>query len=217
MPSRSGSRTPRRTTTRVVVLGAALLVASSSLALAYQGAPGEPANATATAAPIDVDANLATEDGKAIRAQATVEIAASTRAVRDAILDLDARAAEGWMVDAVDVYRDDVSDERIHRRAKWSLSILGFSITYHCVYDWRADTNEIVWALDDGMPNDLDHARGVYTLAAGDAPGTTSLSYTVEVGSKHSAAAPLKRRITKRNVAKLLGSVRTRAEAGAGS
>ncbi len=39
------------------------------------------------------------------------------------------------------------------------------------------------------------------------------LTYTVEVGSKHEAAKPIKRSITARNVRKLLESVRTRAEA----
>lgn len=198
---------------RIALLGVGALVVSSSLALAFEAAPSHRRDATHRAA-IDVDADLAPRDSESIRARATVEISASPTAVRDAILDLDARVADGWMVDGVSVYRDEVAPSHIHRRARWALSILGYEINYHCTYDWNAQTDEIVWSLDESQSNDLEHAGGVYQLRPGAQPDVTTLTYTVEVGSRHRAAAPLKRRITKRNVAKLLESVRQRAEAG---
>ncbi len=181
-------------------------VSSAPLASAPRGA-GE------RRADIEVDTTLQPRVADSLRARATVDIDASARVVRDAILDLDARVADGWMVDAVAVYRDETSSTHIHRRARWELSILGFEIVYHCTYDWNAQSQRIEWGLDPAKPNDLDHARGVYELAPGPQPDTTRLTYTVEVGSKHRAAQPIKRRVTKRNVSKLLASVRERAEA----
>ena len=117
------------------------------------------------------------------------------------------------MVDAVSVYRDESDKDHIHRRARWELSILGIEITYHCLYDWDRKSSAIRWSLDPSRTNDLDLAQGVYELEP--AEGGTKLTYTVEVGSKHQAAKPIKRSITSRNVRNLLESVRTRAEASA--
>lgn len=167
--------------------------------------------AGAGAAKVEVNTDLTPEHEGGIRARASVFVSAPADEVRDAVLDLQARAKEGWMVDAVSVYRDDSDDDHIHRRARWELSILGIDITYHCVYDWDRASSEIRWSLDSSRTNDLDLAEGVYELEP--RRGGTKLTYTVEVGSKHEAAKPIKRSITARNVRKLLESVRTRAEA----
>lgn len=167
---------------------------------------------TATPASIDVETDLEPDHPGAIRARASVFVRATPEAVRDAVLDLQARAEEGWMVDAVSIYRDSRSDDHIHRRARWELSILGIEITYHCRYDWDRERSQIRWSLDESRENDLDLAEGIYDLEARN--GGTRLTYTVEVGSEHRAAKPLKRSITARNVRKLLESVRERAEGG---
>lgn len=166
----------------------------------------------ASAASIEVETDLKPEHTGAIRARASVFVHATPEQVRDAVLDLQARADEGWMVDAVSVYRDKSSADHIHRRARWELSILGIEIVYHCRYDWDRERSEIRWSLDDSRENDLELAEGIYELDA--RSGGTRLTYTVEVGSEHRAAKPLKRSITARNVRKLLESVRERAEGG---
>lgn len=161
---------------------------------------------------IDVDPDLEPNVPGSIRSRATVQISAPCPAVRDAILDLQARADEGWMVESVNVYRNEVSDERIHRRARWTLSVLGFQIIYHTVYDWDAASNTIVWSLDESRLNDLTAAEGVYELRPRGKGKSTELAYTVEVGTKHAGTRALERRLTVRNIERLLESVRRRAE-----
>lgn len=173
--------------------------------------PGNVHRAMPVAAKVEVDTDLTPTHDGAIRAKASVFVAASSDEVRDAVFDLQARAADGWMVDAVSLYRDDTDRDHIHRRARWELSILGIEITYHCRYDWSRESGTIRWSLDPSRTNDLDLAEGLYELEP--RQGGTALTYTVEVGSKHEAAKPIKRSITARNVRKLLESVRTRAEA----
>ncbi len=194
----------------VVAVTAASLVPTTDA----EAAPlhlGEMDGAVPIAAKVEVDTDLVPTHEGAIRARASVFVAASADDVRDAVFDLQARAAEGWMVDAVSVYEDETDRDKIHRRARWELSILGIEITYHCRYDWSRESGTIRWSLDPTRTNDLDLAEGVYELVP--RGRGTMLTYTVEVGSKHEAAKPIKRSITARNVRKLLESVRTRAEA----
>ncbi|MEM6291120.1 MAG: SRPBCC family protein [Myxococcota bacterium] len=197
-----------------LILGCIAIPGSSAAAPLRPAAP--PARAWLEApAPVQmsniaVDTDLEPSRDGAIRARATVFVAASPDAVRDAVLDLQARADEGWMVDAVNVYRDETTEGSIHRRARWELSILGVDITYHCRYDWSRTSGKIRWSLDPSRSNDLELAQGVYELDPFE--GGTLLTYTVEVGSKHAAARPLKRSITARNVRQLLDSIRERAK-----
>jgi hypothetical protein len=132
--------------------------------------------------------------------------------VRDEILDLQARVDDSWIVDKVEVYRNDVTDEHIHRRAKWTLSVLGVEVVYHTYYDWDKKTSQISWGLDDSKDNDLQRAVGTYSLAAGNTSGTTTVTYVFEIGTRHRITQGLKRRLTVRSVRELLDSIRTRSE-----
>ena len=160
---------------------------------------------------IDIDAELDPEVDGCVRALATVHIDAPPGAVRDAILDLQARVTESWIVDSVDVYREHKTRSRTHRAAKWTLSVMGVEIIYHTVYDWNASTREVNWHLDPDRTNDLRRAVGRYKLRPSGKNGT-KLVYTFEVGTKRKVPLAIRRRITKRSVRELLDSVRRRAE-----
>jgi hypothetical protein len=161
---------------------------------------------------IDVDPTLTPEVDGCVRAKSVVDVAASHKTVRDAILDLEARVEESWIVDSVDVYLDEVGEEHIHRRAKWTLSVLGVEVVYHTVYHWDKAKSEITWDLDPDRENDLQRAVGRYHLGAGTTADQTRVTYVFEIGTRHRITQGLKRRLTVRSVRELLDSIRTRSE-----
>jgi hypothetical protein len=199
---------------RLALLCGLVIFGVSGTAVAHDGS-GAPSDANApvrqSGRDIEVDPTLTPEVDGCVRSKTVIQVAAPPQAVRDAILDLDARVQESWIVDSVEVYRDEVTAEHIHRRARWILSVLGVEVVYHTYYDWDAKTSEIEWGLDDSRSNDLRRAVGTYKLDASN-DGTTKLTYVFEIGTRHLITEGLKRRLTVRSVRELLDSIRTRSE-----
>jgi hypothetical protein len=171
--------------------------------------------AAATKRDIEVDPTLTPLVDGCVRARSVVEIDAPPDVVKDAIFDFQARTRESWLVDSVEVYRIETNDEVTHRRAKWTLSVLGVDIVYHTAYTWDPSRSEIVWDLDEDRHNDLNRALGCYQLAPGPQPDTTTVTYIFEIGTRHRISQGIRRRLTVRSVRELLDSIRTRSERAA--
>lgn len=143
-------------------------------------------------------------------ADGTVDITADCDAVWSAILDFPARVAENWMVQDVSVYHDGSRKRVVDRSARWDLRVMGVDIRYHTTYRGDLTSGQLDWALDADEDNDLKYAAGTYHVAPHD--DRTRLHYRFVVASKHRLTPWLRRKLTRREVKRLLHRIRTRAE-----
>ncbi|MFZ5475580.1 MAG: SRPBCC family protein [Myxococcota bacterium] len=138
----------------------------------------------------------------AVRVEAAVDVAAPRAAVWAALVDFGARK-----VKAIEWYRPSTATEMWIR---WTVSALGFEVTYHNHYQLAPDRSWLLHELDTSMPNDLSGSRGRFTLA--DVAGGTRLVYDVETHFGRAIPGVVRRWLSSSAVEDFMADIVRRAE-----
>lgn len=157
-------------------------------------APGTPAPGTA-----DQDAS----------ASHTAVIAASPQRIMDTLADF--AAYPQWVAAIRSAEVSSLDDDRRPRRVAFVLAASVVEDEYELVYSWDADGLGMSWHLVEPTPLQADQ-RGSYRLAPGTEPGTTEVTYTLDVSLTIGMLGGFRQRAERRILSAALEDLARRVE-----
>lgn len=182
----------------------ALLLVGLGVGLA---ALSPPAQASAPSAGISIQLLTPSRPG-AIRAVGVADIPAPQAEVWQAVIDFPARKKGNPALAEVREYKPASGDQRWFR---WTIAVLGFTVTYHNTYRLSEAEGRVHYQLDSEMENDLLYNDGKFFLKA-ISPTTTRLIYEVQTDFGEAVPKPAQEWMTGSGIRGFLQDILQRAK-----